>query len=241
MSGSRTARRPVQRGPAQAAAPLLRQTVRDKIRDAILQGRYAPNSVLSENELAAEYGISRTPVREALRELAVRGLIRVLPKRGIIVTELSPRDVLDLYQLREALECAAVRVATELMDEDDARGFREDQAETEALLASGNYLATYDSSIRMHSRILDIAGNARIKQIIRELSDQVHRIGMMTLRHGRSETSIAEHAQIIAAMIAGDADRAESLMRAHLVSDRDVVLNQILGVSPRELKGSRRD
>lgn len=209
----------------------LRQQVTERIKQAILDGRYKPNSVLSENELAEEYSTSRTPIREALRELSVRGLVRILPKRGIIVTELSPREVLDLYQIREALECYAVRIATENLKPADAKGFVEDQRATEALLAAEDYIGAYNSSLTMHHRIIALTGNATMKQMLGELSDQAYRIGMMTLRHGRTEISIGEHAQIIDAIIARDADLAVSLMRNHLLSDRDVVLNEILGVN----------
>ncbi len=208
----------------------LRQEATQKIRTAILEGRYAPNSILSENELAEEYSISRTPIREALRELSVKGLVRVLPKRGIIVTELTPREIMSLYQVREALECYAVALVAEKHSEEDAEAFLREQRETETLLAARNYHEAYNSAIKMHKRIIELTGNLKMKQILDDLSDQVYRIGMMTLRHGRSETSIKEHAAIIERIIARDGAQAASLMRAHLVTDRDVVLTQILDV-----------
>lgn len=208
----------------------LRQDVTNKIRSAIMEGRYPPNSVLSESELASEYSISRTPIREALRELSVKGLVRILPKRGIVVNELTPREILNLYQVREALECYAIRLATEKLTEEDALGFLADQRTTEEYLDRGEYLEAYNSSVKMHKRIIELTGNLKMKQILEDLSDQVYRIGMMTLRHGRSKTSIAEHAAIIDCIIRGDADQAAALMRAHLVSDRDVVLTQILDI-----------
>ena len=204
----------------------LRQEVTNKIRAAILEGRYPPNSVLSENELAGEYAISRTPIREALRELSVKGLVRILPKRGIVVTELTPREILNLYQVREALECYAVRLATEKLAEEDAQEFLEDQRKTEKYLENGDFIEAYRSAVKMHKRIIDLTGNLQMKQILDDLSDQVYRIGMMTLRHGRSKTSIEEHAAIIDCIVRRDADQAVALMRAHLVTDRDVVLTQ---------------
>lgn len=202
----------------------LRERALATIRQRILDQRYAPGSLLSENQLAEELGISRTPIREALRELAGSGLVRILPQRGIVVSEPSVQDIVEVYQLREQLECFATRQAAERLTPADAQLFVDDHAEAVAHLAAGRHRQTYDASVRLHQRIVALARNTRLTQFMTQLSDQAHLFGLMTLRHGRAERALAEHGEIIQAILARDGAGAEALMRAHLRADRDMAL-----------------
>lgn len=206
----------------------LREQAYAAIKKAILDSRYAPGALLSENQLAEELKISRTPIREALRELSNGGLVRILPKRGVVVSELSVQDVVEVYQLREQLEGFAVRLAAERLTLEDATGLRGDHAQALAHMAAGQHRLAYDFSVQMHGRILDIAGNTKLSQFMAQLSDQVHRFGLLTLRHGRVETALTEHGAIIEALVAGRGEDAERLMRAHLAGDRDMALSLVL-------------
>lgn len=206
----------------------LREQAYAAIKQGILDGRYPPGALLSENRLAEELQISRTPIREALRELAGSGLIRILPQRGIVVSDLSLQDVVEVYQLREQLECFAVRLAAERVSAADADGFLSDHRQAVAHMKAGRHRQAYDFSVLMHSRIIGLARNSRLSQFMEQLGDQVHRFGLLTLRHGRGERALLEHGHIIDALIARDADQAESLMRAHLRADRDVALRIVL-------------
>jgi DNA-binding GntR family transcriptional regulator len=210
--------------PPRNAGGNLREKALATIRQRVLDLRYPPGSLLSENQLAEELGISRTPIREALRELAASGLVRILPQRGIVVSEPSVQDIVEVYQLREQLECFAARQAAERLTPADAQGFVDDHAEALAHLKAGRHRQTYDASVRLHGRIIALARNGRLTQFMGQLGDQVHRFGLMTLRHGRAERALAEHGEIIQAILARDGARAETLMRAHLRTDRDMAL-----------------
>jgi DNA-binding GntR family transcriptional regulator len=215
--------------PAAGEAPRsLREQALEAIRQGILDGRYAPGSLLSENQLAEELQISRTPIREALRELAGGGLVRILPQRGIIVSELSVQDIVEVYQLREQLEGFAVRIAAERLGPADAEALRADHRQAVAHMQAGRLRAAYDFSVLMHGRIIALAGNGRLAQFMAQLGDQVHRFGLLTLRHGRVERALLEHGHIIDALIAGKPEEAETLMRLHLRADRDVALRAVL-------------
>jgi DNA-binding GntR family transcriptional regulator len=202
----------------------LRERAHAAIRQGILDMRYAPGSLLSENQLAEQLNISRTPIREALRELAGSGLVRVLPQRGIVVSEPTVEDIVEVYQLREQLECFAARLAADRLTPDDADLFRADHAEALAHFQAGRQRQAYDASVRLHSRIIELARNSRLTQFINELGDQVHRFGLLTLRHGRAERALQEHGEIIEALIRRDGDTAEATMRTHLRADRDLAL-----------------
>ena len=106
----------------------------------------------------------------------------------------------------------------------DAQGFVDDHANALAKLGAGRHTQAYDASVRLHARIVALARNGRLTQFMRQLSDQVHRFGMMTLRHGRAEHALREHGEIIEAIIARDGMTAERLMRDHLRADRDMAL-----------------
>jgi len=229
------AREPDAQGPHAPMTPdktdpprSLREQALEAIKRGILDSRYAPGALLSENQLAEELQISRTPIREALRELAGGGLVRILPQRGIVVSELSVHDIVEVYQLREQLEGFAVRVAAERLGPADAEGLLADHRDAVAHMQAGALRAAYDSSVLMHSRILALAGNSRLRQFMAQLGDQVHRFGLLTLRHGRVERALAEHGQIIEALIANRPEDAETLMRLHLRADRDLALRVVL-------------
>jgi DNA-binding GntR family transcriptional regulator len=223
-----------------AAAPVsLREQALLTIKQGILDQRYAPGSLLSENQLAEELQISRTPIREALRELAGSGLVRILPQRGIFVTELSMGDIIEVYQLREQLEGFAARLAAERATADDTKAFRSDHADALRHVKAGRLRPAYDASVLMHARIIELARNSRLVPIMKLLSDQAHRFGLLTLRHGRAEPALREHGEIIGAIARHDADAAEALMREHLRADRDVALRLTMptGVSTSTLTG----
>ena len=211
-----------------AADPSLRERAYQAIKEQILDSRYAPGSMLSEAQLAADLDISRTPIREALRQLATNGLVEILPKRGVLISRLTLEDVVEVYQLREQLECFATRLASIRTMADDAAGFRSDHDRALSSLNRGRLREAYDHSILMHQRIMDLAGNSRLRQFMQQLSDQVHRFGLLTLRHGRAAQAIAEHGAIIEAIGRNDGARAEALMRSHLREDRNVVLRLTL-------------
>lgn len=206
----------------------LREQARLAIRQAILDLRHPPGSLLSENQLAEELGISRTPIREALRELAGSGLVRILPRRGVVVAEPTVKDILEVYQLREQLECFAVETAAQRMTAQDAAALQHDHETALAEMKAGRLKAAYDASVRLHEHVIGMAANDRLAGFMTQLSDQVHRFGLLTLRHGRAEDALREHGEIIAALIGGDAAAARARMAAHLRADRDMALRIVL-------------
>ncbi len=206
----------------------LRQKAYAELKQRILDSRHAPGALLSENQLAEELSISRTPVREALRDLATAGLVRILPQRGIVVTELTLQDAVEVYQLREQLECFAARLAADRMLPQNRDGFERDHRQALKHLQAGSLRQAYDHSILMHRRIIAMARNSRLTQVMDMLGDQTHRFGLLTLRNGRAAPAIHEHGDIIAALRAGDGALAAERMRAHLRADRDMVLSLIL-------------
>lgn len=206
----------------------LRQVAYDSIRQRVLDGSYAPGSLLSENQIGDELGISRTPVREALRDLVGAGLVRILPQRGIIVSDLTAADIIEVYQVREELECLAVALATPRLTARKKARLQTDHRRAVAALGAGRLRQAYDHAVLMHARIIEAAGNARLSRFMDQLADEAHRYGLITLRAGHAEHAIRDHGTIIAALVQGDGARAAALMRQHLRADRDLALRSAL-------------
>ncbi|MCL6453296.1 MAG: GntR family transcriptional regulator [Alicyclobacillus sp.] len=172
------------------------------IREQILSGDLRAGTRLIERELAEQLCVSRTPVREALRKLDSEGLIRIIPRRGGVVSELSAHEVLDMFRILEALEVLAVEQAAERMD-DAALSVLDGVDETDAAA--------------MLQAVLVVANNRRLEEMLHGLLDLIRataRIGRG--QPGRFQEAVEEHRRILAAVKAGDADTAARAVRQHV-------------------------
>src|SRR2546428_3074743 len=195
----------------------LWQRVYDFLREEILAERLQPGAELQEVALSEELGVSRGPIREAIGRLAAEGLVTVRPRRGAVVRSLSKDEFLELYQVREALEMMAVRLAVPKLA-------AEDIAELEQLIAAMNGHAErnqvadfFEANMAFHARLFEASGNARLQELYGQLVGQMGRYRMrsLTLR-GNLQRSVAEHGAILRAAKRGDADRAAHLMSEHI-------------------------
>ena len=207
--------------PAAAADErALYEQVADKLRGRILSHRLAPGSWIDEKALAAEYGISRTPLREALKVLAAEGLVTMKLRRGAYVTEVSARDLAEVFHLLALLESdAAAAVA--------AGATPEQMAELEALHAQleaqlGHRERFFAANERFHLRLLEIADNRWRLQLVADLRKVMKLNRHHSLfKEGRLEASLHEHRRIMAALRARDAERAGRLMREHMAKGQE--------------------
>ena len=189
-----------------------KQTAQDAVlasmREAILSGRLAPGTRLRQEKLAAEFGTSRIPVREALRALEYEGLVRSIPYRGFTVTELDADDIEEVYDLRILLEGHAVRLSVPLMTDDDLRTLEELYGEMTAAPAGDAQLAARE---RFYIRLYSMSGRPRLVGLIARLRQEVARsLRWPTLQHAPSH-----HEAFFDAVRAGDAERAVSQLATH--------------------------
>jgi DNA-binding GntR family transcriptional regulator len=195
----------------------LWQRVYDHLRAAILSGRLEPGAELAEVPLSEELGVSRGPIREAIGRLASEGLVTVRPRRGAVVSPLSKEEFLELYQVREALERMAVKLAVRRLQPEDfaaLQGLIDDMA-THA--ERGQVDEFFEANAAFHARLVDASGNAKLGELYRQLLDQIGRYRTRSLRlRGNLQRSIAEHAAILRAAKRGDAERAAHLMAEHI-------------------------
>lgn len=187
------------------------------LRRAIISARLPPGLPLSENELAARLGVSRTPVREALGRLAEEGLVDVFPQYGTFVAPIRLAEVLEARFIREALECALIREAAAQPAPDLVRRLRrliEEQAEAAAVRALDTFL---DRDEDFHRAFAEATGHLRVWRVIQGEKYQMDRIRFLSLPRIQSLPELIEqHVAMVDAVEEGDADAAEAVMRRHL-------------------------
>jgi DNA-binding GntR family transcriptional regulator len=200
-----------------------------KLRSEILHGALQPLARITENQVAARFGISRTPVREAFRRLEAEGLIMVVPQRGSFVSQPSVESILEIYQIRTPLEAMATRLAAERID-------RAQLARLEEILAMeqdrGRRLSP-ERSLRLnrefHSIIIACARNRRLGAMLESLQDEVHRVRVLwPSTVSRLDETWKEHRVIVNALKARNGELAERRMREHLEHARASTVTRLL-------------
>jgi DNA-binding GntR family transcriptional regulator len=203
----------------QAALPqrALYQEVAERLRQRIFDRELEPGSWIDEMKLCQDFGISRTPLREALKVLAVEGLVTMKLRRGAYVTEMSRDDVAQVYHLLALLESdAAARVAARA---DAAQRSRLQQLHDKLEKQVRQRDAFFAANESFHMALLEIAGNRWAEQIVIDLRKVMKLNRHHSLfKHGRLADSLAEHRALMSAIDSGDADLARSLMRSHFDS-----------------------
>lgn len=199
-----------------------------EIRRAINSGQFSPGERLREEELGALIGLSRTPVRDALRRLEVEGFIRLEPNRGARVTEWTRHDLEEIFQLRAPIESLAAQLAAERITEGDVDRLAElaEQMEHAALTAGDERTdAVSDLNNEFHHLIAEASGNRRLARL-RETIVQVPVVQSTFSRYDEVDLqrSFREHRELIAALRSGDAELAAGIMRVHVLAARSVYL-----------------
>ncbi|HEY9266467.1 MAG TPA: GntR family transcriptional regulator [Microbacterium sp.] len=212
-------------------ATSMRESIADVLRMEIVQGTLAPGTKLSEGRLAERFGTSRMPVREALQMLARADFVIVEQRRGTFVRGVSQREIVDLYEVREALEgmaarLCATRASEELLDRLDMLMQRMASA-----VAADDSAAYIEADEQMHGLIFEGSANSRLMDQYRLLSDHLHRNYLSTVvtrRPGRLSRSMSEHQIVVEAVRMRDADSAERAMRHHVTQGRQELAQQMM-------------
>ncbi len=205
------------------------QSSKDKIyqslRADIISHRLKPGQAIREDELADRFGISRTPVREILRKLEQEDLVKVIPNRGVFVSELTDKDIEEVLEIRLALETAAARSAATKLTDEHRKELKEIRKQLDSAVKLKDSVLSFEADTRLHGMILQAAGNKRAHRIINNLMGQIHRIRFISgHKPGRIDTTVKEHKEIVQALLNADPDKAEDAMRRHLNSTREILL-----------------
>lgn len=209
------------------------------IKKDILAWHIKPGDCVSEQQLADQLGMSRTPVREALHTLERDGLVTIIPRKGTFVREISVEDIVEIYNLREVIEGLAARLAAPLIDQDILAKLDEDFAEIGKLAARNNWQLPDDkleeliaSDFALHDRIVRSCRSPRLVQISETLNDQVQRTRFLSsYTLDRVEYSVVSHREIIAALLQRNGKLAEHRVREHIANSREAVVESIIQFS----------
>jgi DNA-binding GntR family transcriptional regulator len=204
----------------------LREFIRDCIRNRISDGTYPPGTRLVERDLAAEFAVSRAPVREAVRMLNSEGFVEMLTTRGVIVRQLSRTDVEELFDVREALETKAFRKAAERGTKDDVRRLEGLARRAERAIAADDRDTVYTCNVEFHDIVPKMARNKVLVDMLEPIEGRLHWIN---LQNDEPELLWDEHRIMLQSLIAGDADLAQQLSFEHIEVNRSRVLNHLFG------------
>jgi DNA-binding GntR family transcriptional regulator len=198
----------------------------DMIRDAILEGRFAPGDRLKEIELAEMLGISRTPVREALVRLEAEGLVRLVPRHGFAVAPLDSVGLQEIYEILEGLETVAVEMAASRATPGQLERLDGAIREQERALAADDLLAWLQADDAFHALILEMCGNTRLRRFAEGFGDQLYRARLFTHRlRPKPVRSTEDHRAVAEAIRAGEGARARSLHQEHRRRARDEIMH----------------
>lgn len=197
-----------------------RSTVADQVRlhlrERIVDGRLPPNHPLSENEIAGQLGLSRTPVREALIRLKEEGLVAVYPQYGSFVAPIRVADVHDGQFVREAVECAALVRAVERLTQADISRL-EALLDTQRRFQTGDPVPFFEADEALHAELLRIAGHERAWLVVEAAKAQHDRVRRLSVRDPLKRRSVlAEHRELLDRVIGRDAPGAVAVMTSHL-------------------------
>jgi DNA-binding GntR family transcriptional regulator len=201
----------------------------ESIRNSILSGQWTIRELYNEKAIAADLGISRTPVREALLELASQDLITFLPRRGLMVSRFTRRDVDEIFELRKAIEMAAVEKIAKTSPPFDLFEIEESLLNQRKALKQKDYLAFMEADRLFHTRFSDLTNNRRLIAILENIRDMIHVMGVKALAlEGRALSVIEEHQTILEAVKKGNIEEARRAMDYHLDQSKEAVVESEL-------------
>ena len=208
----------------------LRDVVFRSLREAILTGRLEPGARLREVELSTRMGVSRTPLREALRMLEQEGLVFMYPRRGACVADISLKDLRDVLEVRTVLEELAVELALKNRDSDGIRQLKIKNLEVEKAVRKKDIRLTVQKDEEFHDIIYEMAENQKLTQIISNLREQMYRYRMEYVKTEKNrEQMILEHKDIILEMEEGHEAAAKRAIHTHIKNQEIAITMNIKG------------
>ncbi|TFF27807.1 GntR family transcriptional regulator [Jiella endophytica] len=245
MDNSATTRIPDDTAPTAPEPPAARRPapasrgksgeIRDILEQEIVTGERPAGERLDEQAVASRFGVSRTPVREAINQLASAGLVEQIPNRGAFVRETGLADLVEMFEVMAELEAMAGRLAARRID---AKGRARLQAALEACESAAERNAPdayYYDNERFHEAIYDACGNGFLASEARRLHQRLKAFRRLQLRvPQRIRQSLAEHRRIVAAIAAGDGERAEAELKVHIMVQGERFADLVASLKPRE-------
>lgn len=206
----------------------LRDVVFNTLRQAILRGELQPGERLLEIHLADKLGVSRTPIREAIRKLELEGLVLMIPRKGAVVAEITEKSLRDVLEVRRALEELAMKLACEKILDEEIEELKVAAKEFEDALKTGDVTVYAEADVKFHDIIYRTTDNQRLIQLLYNLREQMYRYRVEYLKRDDShDTLLAEHQYIIETLEKRNADEAIKAICAHIDNQVTAVADTI--------------
>lgn len=206
----------------------LRELVFESLREAIISGHLRPGERLMEIQLAEEMGVSRTPVREAIRKLELEGLVVMIPRKGAYVAGLSLKDIVDVFEIRGALEGLAAELAAERINEDELEELERYLVRIAEDIDKGDLEKVVATDTDFHSLLYKASRNQRLSQIINNLREQIQRFRTTSLSYpGRMKAALEEHRKIVEAISERNGELACKLAQEHIANAENSMMSMI--------------
>lgn len=206
----------------------LRDVVFHTLREAILRGDLKPGERLMELQLAEKLGVSRTPIREAIRMLEQEGLAVTMPRRGAEVARMTLKDMEDVLEIREALDELAVRIACARITDEQLKKLSEVKKQFESSTQTGDVKQIAEADVSFHDVIYEATGNPKLVTLLNNLREQVYRYRVEYIKNPKNyPVLIKEHEAILQSLKDREVDRAVSAMQEH-VSNQALAVKEII-------------
>ena len=206
----------------------LRQRIVDYLKESIVMGDLPPGEKIAEPELAERFGISRTPIREAFRQLESEGFLTVVPRKGATVSPITDKDVREFYAIKSLLEGYAARIASAVMEYSDIKQMEDLNLQMKVFAERNDVKSFFRLDNRFHDVFLKACGNEKLYNLVHSLVQQFERFRITSLSlPGRMKASVIQHNKIINAFKKKDADMVEALVKANAEKGGEVLVNEI--------------
>ena len=206
----------------------LRDVVFNTLRQAILKGELEPGERLMEIALAQKLGVSRTPIREAIRKLELEGLVVMVPRKGAEVADITEKDLRDVLEVRTALEELSIELAMKNMNDDDCKQLTEANKLFAKDSEGDDLIKIAEADVAFHELIYMATGNKRLIQMINNLREQMYRYRLEYIKDKSTHARLVdEHNRIIDAMVKNDVAAAKAAIKLHVENQEENILKSI--------------
>lgn len=206
----------------------LRDVVFKKLRRAILLEELKAGERLTEIRLADRLGVSRTPIREAIRKLEVEGLVVMVPRKGAVVAEINEKNLRDVLEVRRVLDVLGARLACERIDEEQKKALAAACLAFEEVVKGGNLRDIAQKDVELHNIIIDATGNRTLRRMLDNLAEQMYRYRVKYLKDDSQYAALVrEHQAIYESIVKGDGDAAARLAGEHIDNQEKAIIRQL--------------
>ena len=206
----------------------LRDVVFKTLRQGILTGELKPGERLMEIHLANKLGVSRTPIREAIRKLELEGLVTMIPRRGAEVAQITEKSMKDVLEVRKVLDDLSVELACERITEEEKELLKNACVDFEEAVKTGDFAKIAKTDVAFHDIIVTATRNIRLSQMVNNLAEQMYRYRFEYIKDSTQHARLVqEHEEICQGIIAGDKKRASEAIEKHIDNQEIAVLKQI--------------